>query len=224
MKLFQRCTILALIGQLSLNVCSAREIDAIVADLSHEDFKIRTTAIKELEAKKLTSKALKQLIATTKDPETKDRLEFLWRKINRFIPFKSGGPIPSDAIAQGKEANGSPLFLVRVRHQGKVYAAKYSSQFSVAYIPLGEKEVEVHSKPKVTHIDFFVGKAKWTQHENSKKPLVVGHTKTGKKIYAARTSIKGGIHLGMFVEGDKEGQFPYGGTTRRLKTFEILQE
>jgi len=198
---------------------NAREVNEIVNDLAHEDFNKREAAMKELAAKKLTENQLAAMIAAEKHPERKVRLMHVWNLTLQFVPFTVGHQFPKNIRVEGREANRTMLYLIRTVYKGETYLGKYSPSHKCGYIPVGGREVVVRSGMSV-----YAGTRKWVKRREVKSPLKLGKTKDGRQLYAARARLEGGIHIGMWVEGEKFALIPYGGVAKKMKDFEVLHE
>jgi hypothetical protein len=61
----------------------------------------------------------------------------IWRSMN------AGDPVPEGAVAGGREADGSPLYIIRAGHDTAIVPGKYSSLTRKGYIAFGGREIEL---------------------------------------------------------------------------------
>lgn len=54
-----------------------------------------------------------------------------------------GGNVPAGAQPHGREADGTPLWVARARHNNGLHPGKVRPAFGAANIPYGGKEVKV---------------------------------------------------------------------------------
>jgi len=192
---------------------------AALKDLSSEDFATRNAALDKLSKAKLSYDALLKLSAEQTSPETKHRLRILATEalIGRdFVALEHADF--SKITAAGKEAEGSSLYLIKVLHKGQLYIGKFNKKAQMGHFPF--KDSEIIASPKQTHI--FQGKGVWLTKKLAKSPHVMAVTADGKKVYAAKSNISGGIHIGQWTEGDATCRISYGGKVSKLTDFEIL--
>ena len=252
MRRFTWAFLVIVLCAMSLNVASAekKDVEGLIEGLSDDDFDVRVQSFKELKEVKLDLAVLEKLLKKAKTPEARFRIKRLIGLQMAFVAFKGKDKLPKNALPQGRESDGTPLYLIRSLYKGETYVGKFNPQHECAYIPVGDKEVSIPPAAEV-----FVLKGKWLSMEDSKEPLVVGKTSDGKKIFAIRAELGqlngpviGGKemwqqarplefvrkqvpqianrvwHMGMLIEGEKEGKVPYGGKAISVKRFQILQD
>uniref|UniRef100_A0A1I8NZK1 Farnesoic acid O-methyl transferase domain-containing protein n=1 Tax=Stomoxys calcitrans TaxID=35570 RepID=A0A1I8NZK1_STOCA len=65
--------------------------------------------------------------------------EVLCNSYGRWIPFN--GRLPPNALLGGNTANGEPLYISRVHHDGAITIGKFHPSHGNCYIPYGGKEI-----------------------------------------------------------------------------------
>lgn len=192
----------------------------LLAKLEDESFKVREQASQDLEHFDISIDELRRLIGETKNPESKSRLRsVITAKIGATGWVKmANDEIPKRAKPCGAELIGGNelLYLVKKTYEGGDYIGKYRTD-GLAHFPVGEKEMIV------TDFYVWVGKGNWIDWEKGKTKMIeMGMTKEGKRIYAARAKMNGGLHVGMLVEGETKARISWGGSVTILRDFEVL--
>ncbi len=133
----------------------------------------------------------------------------------------AGGAIPEGAKEQGKDIDGTQLFVARAAVDGGTHPGKVRSAFKGANIPYGGKEVNAFQ------YEVFVGVGRWQkmESENGDIPsnaMIAGHEKDGTPLYVARAVYGGGLHPGKVRPGFKGANIPYGGKEITISQYEVL--
>lgn len=204
-------------------MCQAQvggSLQDLLAKLEDESFEVREQASKDLVDFDISINELRRLIGETKNPESKSRLSsVITAKIEATGWVKmANDEIPKRAKPCGAELIGGNelLYLVKTTFEGADYIGKYRAD-GLAHFPMGEKEQIVN--------DFYVwvGKGNWLDWDKENTKMIeMGTTKEGKRIYAARAKMNGGLHMGMLVEGETMARISWGGSVTMLRDFEVL--
>jgi Protein of unknown function (DUF3421) len=135
-----------------------------------------------------------------------------WERVHRSVT-------PAYAFRGGNEADGSPLYIARIQHEGGVHIGKARQNAAEAFIPYGGAELIVD------RYDVYVGKGKWVSGTNGKSPkgaVMGGYEADGSPLYIARAYIGGGWHIGKARRNATEAFIPYGGREEIVSDFQIL--
>jgi hypothetical protein len=139
-------------------------------------------------------------------------MAYTWKKA-------SGGSIPSGAKSNGKEADGTPLWVARASHAGGIHPGKVRPAFGAANIPYGGKEI------KVTDYEVLMEEGRWVKASGGKVPdgaVVSGFEANGEPLFVARAAYKGGIHQGKVRLAFGAANIPYGGNEVKVPDYEVL--
>ncbi|KAG5894094.1 hypothetical protein JTB14_003950 [Gonioctena quinquepunctata] len=74
----------------------------------------------------------------------KDRFQVLCEQRFDWVP-SHGGHVPSEAVQGGRTAQGEPLYIGRVYHEGSQTVGKVHPSHGVCYIPFDGKEIAYNS-------------------------------------------------------------------------------
>jgi Protein of unknown function (DUF3421)/Ricin-type beta-trefoil lectin domain-like len=131
--------------------------------------------------------------------------------------FVTNAVTPS-ALRGGNEANGTVLYIARVKHENGVHIGKARPNSREAFIAYGGKELAL------SNYEVFTGTGQWVKATaNSFPPNAIagGYEANGAPLYIARAVIDGGYHPGK-ARKNGDGFIPYGGVERIVKDFEVL--
>ncbi len=127
------------------------------------------------------------------------------------------GVTPS-ALRGGHEANGSVLYIARVKHGNGVHMGKARANSREAFIPFGGKELVL------SNYEVFTGTGQWVKASANNFPanaIQGGYEADGNALYIARAVIDGGYHPGK-ARKNGDGFIPFGGVERIVKDYEVL--
>jgi hypothetical protein len=127
------------------------------------------------------------------------------------------GVTPS-ALRGGHEANGSVLYIARVKHGNGVHMGKARANSREAFIPFGGKELVL------SNYEVFTGTGQWVKASANNFPanaIQGGYEADGAKLYIVRAVIDGGYHPGK-ARKNGDGFIPFGGVERIVKDYEVL--
>lgn len=129
-----------------------------------------------------------------------------------------GGQTPVNALRGGNEADGSPLYIARVRHEGGLHIGKVRANSREAFIPFGGIEMVV------TNFEIYTGRGAWVHLDGNFPPnaIAAGYEADGSALYIARASLGGGMHIGKVRANAREAFIPFGGREEIVSDFEIL--
>jgi len=225
-------------------------IEQLIEQLDDDDFEIRESAVDELIERKTESilaiemsfdgssieaknRMILVLEALYHVKETKEKIriiivkllkmkcgEFFFKKLKLIINPWVSGFIPSNTVASGKEVNETPLFLARCIVNGEVYVGKIQRAWT------GVNIAYLGNEKKIKNYEVYVGLQKWVNSKYDKIPsnaFAVGRN-DNKNIYAIRAKLKGGNHIGYYVQGEKSGLISWGGEVHKVESFQILVE
>ncbi len=129
----------------------------------------------------------------------------------------TNGVTPS-ALRGGHEANGSALYIARVKHGNGVHMGKARPNSREAFIPFGGKELVL------SNYEVFTGTGQWVKASANNFPanaIQGGYEADGNALYIARAVIDGGYHPGK-ARKNGDGFIPFGGVERIVKDYEVL--
>jgi hypothetical protein len=136
-----------------------------------------------------------------------------------FWRSATNGQVPDGAIACGKEANGTILYVARAGYQGGVHPGKVRPEFDAANISYDGNEV------KVNPYEVLIGKGKWVTATNGEIPdgaIICGKEADGTPLYVARASYQGGVHPGKVRKEFGAANISYGGNEVKVNPYEVL--
>jgi len=134
-----------------------------------------------------------------------------WQRVNN-------GVTPTNAFVAGNEADGSPLYIVRVNHEGGVQVGKARANTKDAFIPYGGAEVVIQN------YEIYTGTGRWVQATACTWPqnaIVGGREPDGRLLYIVRATLGGGIHPGK-ARLNADAFIPHGGVENVVTDFEVL--
>lgn len=133
----------------------------------------------------------------------------------------SGGDVPPGAFRAGREADGSPLYVIRAPYQGGLCPGKLSTATGRAYIPFGGREIGVDS------YEVYTGTGRWVRARDGYAPpgaVRGGKEADGSSLYLARGRWEGSLTPGKLSERNRTAYIPYGGKEIQLPEYEVLVE
>lgn len=135
-----------------------------------------------------------------------------------WVP-QSGGSIPQDAPAAGRDTNGQPLFLCLADHNGGQHPGKIRPGFHGCDFGYGGREITAHSH------SVLVGRDAWAPAANGQIPpqaLRSGQEADGSALFACRIGFRGSLQLGKIRPGFGGCNFSYGGQEFTGTSYEVL--
>ena len=139
-------------------------------------------------------------------------MAYRWKKA-------SGGAVPAGAKPNGREADGTPLWVARASHAGGIHPGKVRLEFGAANIPYGGLEV------KESDYDVLMEEGCWVKASGGRVPdgaVVAGFEADGKPLYVARAAYNGGIHQGKVRLEFGAANIPWGGKEVKVADYEVL--
>ncbi|XP_060802280.1 uncharacterized protein LOC106137666 [Amyelois transitella] len=127
------------------------------------------------------------------------------------------------AFVGGREGwDGSPLWVIRARHNDEYVPGKLAIKHRSAYIPYGGQEVTV--------MNFEVlcanpGVLRWLPSSNGQVPvgaIPAGNTVSGEPLYVARVPHRGSITPGKVHPSHGCCYISFGGVEMPFKNYEVL--
>jgi hypothetical protein len=131
----------------------------------------------------------------------------------------TGGNIPAGAKANGREADGTPLYTARAKTQNGLHPGKVRPAFGAANIPYGGNEI------KVNPYEVLMEEGRWVKAEGGRVPdgaVVAGYEANGEPLFVARAAYQGGIHQGKVRLAFGAANIPYGGKEVKVNPYEVL--
>lgn len=125
---------------------------------------------------------------------------------------------PNNALRAGNEADGSPLYIARVTHEGGVHIGKTRANSNEALISYGGSELILGN------YEVYTGTGQWIRASATNFPqnaVQGGREADGTPLYIIRATIDGGIHPGKAWRNGN-ASIPYGGVERIMTDFEVL--
>jgi len=139
--------------------------------------------------------------------------------------FSSGGKIPDGAKPNGREGDGTPLWIARSSvlsdpsHLGGIHPGKVRPAFSAALIPLGGREVPVAG------YEVLMEEGLWERGSGGQIPdgaIVCGREDNGEVLFVARANFKGGLHPGKIRFAFGAAFIGFGGKEIGVNDYEVL--
>ena len=126
----------------------------------------------------------------------------------------------SRGFVAAKEADGSPVYIIRAPFEGGLTVGKFSPRIRGAYVPWGGKENPVSA------FELFVGQAEWKKYERTaafpENAIVGGSEADGTPLYIIRGNI-GALQVpGKFNKNHRTAYVPWNGKEEAVESFEIL--
>ena len=131
----------------------------------------------------------------------------------------SDGVTPAYALQGGYEADGTPLYIARIKYEGGIHIGNARANTREAFIPYGGKELII------TPYELYTGKGRWVKVSGVKSPkgaVVGGNENDGTDFLIARAFIEGGWHIGKLRRNASQAFIPYGGKEEIVTNFEVL--
>jgi hypothetical protein len=130
----------------------------------------------------------------------------------------TNGRIPATALPGGNEANGTPIYIARVSHEGGFHIGKAKQGETTAFISYGGREISL------PNYEVYVGSGYWVDVRAGQtvpaNTIAGGNEAGGNRLYIARATIEGGIHPGK--ASSTMAFIPYGGQERAISSFQAL--
>jgi hypothetical protein len=123
----------------------------------------------------------------------------------RWVPGTAAS-VPPRAIAGGREADGTPLYIIRAPFQGSMVPGKFNPAFRKGYLPWGGKEVEIAS--------FEILVQDWTPIAGVRPPAgtpPLGAEANGAPLYVIRAHVGNAVVPGKLNPANGKGYVGYGG-------------
>lgn len=130
----------------------------------------------------------------------------------------TNGIIPTNAFAAGHEADGTPIYIARVSHEGGVHLGKVKANSTGALIPFGGRELYLEN------YEVYTGTGTWVQASVRGLPTTAirgGQEADGTPLYIARALIENGRHPGK-VRANAAACIPYGGIEKIIDHYQVL--
>jgi hypothetical protein len=128
------------------------------------------------------------------------------------------GQIPHGAFQGGSEADGSPIYIARVKHEGGVHIGKARPGDAEAAIPFGGKEIWL------PNYEVYIGKGHWDSvtYKTPDSAVEGGCENNSTPLYIARAYIDGGWHIGKIRKDATQAFIPYGGQEKIESQYQLL--
>ncbi|XP_053605719.1 uncharacterized protein LOC128672526 isoform X2 [Plodia interpunctella] len=127
------------------------------------------------------------------------------------------------AFVGGKEGwDGSPLWVIRARHNNEYVPGKLAIKHRSAYIPYGGQEVQVQNFEVLCTTP---GAVRWLPGSNGQVPveaIAAGNTVSGEPLYIAKVRHRGSITPGKVHPSHGCCYISFGGMEIPYKTYEVL--
>jgi hypothetical protein len=134
-----------------------------------------------------------------------------------------GTALPSRAKPVGHEADGTPLYLGRAFYQGSMQPGNYRQGWGKISISFGGQELWAGGAAVwVGILNGANDNGFWRPPDAAQAASVVGWEGDQTKLYAARTWIEGGLHVGKWRRDWAKASIPYGGREFWAPQFEVL--
>lgn len=143
--------------------------------------------------------------------------------------LSSGGQIPNGAVAQGREADGTPLWVARSPGRGEspsvfeifnsIQPGKVRPGFGAAFIPFGGNEVAA------AEYEVLMEEGIWIAASGGQIPdgaIVCGREANGEPVFVARASIGGGVHPGKVRFAFGAAFIGLGGSETAVQDYQVL--
>jgi hypothetical protein len=130
----------------------------------------------------------------------------------RWVPANSA-EVPAGAIVGGKEADGTPLYIIRAPWEGSLVPGKFNPRFHKGYIPYAGAEHEIQS--------FEILIQDWVPARGTQVPAGVspaGAEANGAPLYIIRAPMGSGVHPGKLNPANGKGYVSYGGKEVELQS------
>ncbi len=128
------------------------------------------------------------------------------------------GQTPANAMKAGKEADGTPLLIARVMHEGSLVIGKARQGAREAFFPYGGKEIVL------SNYEVYCGQGSWVYvaQGSSVPPRAIagGYEADGQPLYIARLAMGSGIHIGK--ARNNAAFIPFGGIEEVKTSFWVL--
>ncbi|KAL4707326.1 hypothetical protein ACJJTC_019864 [Scirpophaga incertulas] len=131
---------------------------------------------------------------------------------------KTAEALTHRAVVAGYEGHdGSPLWVIRARHEGDVIPGKLAIKHKSAYVPWGGKEISVCCAP--------ADRVRWLESRNGTIPpnaIPGGNTTTGETLYIGRAKEQGSLTPGKVHPSHKVLYMSFGGDEIPHQVYEVL--
>jgi len=161
---------------------------------------------------KIPSIALLFLVLTNSLPGFAQ--EFSWRRIS------NGTEIPDNAVAGGRDSDGTPLFVARGSQEGNWHPGKTRKDWNTVSIEYGSKELNL-SNYEILIAD---GPLSWEPARQGFIPenSIKGGEENGNILVVCRCQFEGSLQIGKTWAGLNSCNIGYGGVGRSLERYEVL--
>ncbi len=138
---------------------------------------------------------------------------------NRDWARAADGEVPRGAFRAGREADGTPLYVIRARYAGGFCPGKVNPAHGTGYISYGGKEILVED------YEVFTGTGRWVPASGGGCPpgaVRAGREADGTPLYIARGRWQGSLTPGKLNRSNRNACIPYGGEEITLSDYEVL--
>jgi DM9 repeat len=131
----------------------------------------------------------------------------------------SGGDVPPNAVAGGREAGGEPLYVCRANLDGGVHGGKVRKGLRGCNIGLGGKEQKASSYEVLVQRPLA-----WISMEGGEIPTdaIAAGREGATTLYVCRAAFAGGIHSGKIQPAFGGCKFGVGGREQTVTSYEVL--
>lgn len=138
----------------------------------------------------------------------------------RWVSRSSGQGMPENAVAGGRDCDGSTIYVGRAFHEGDMLPAKVIPDKNVAYVCHNGEE-----HPKDTFEVLCQGEFAWEFCSNGSVPadaVVAGQTADGEPLYVGRVLHSGSQTVGKVHPGHGCLYIPFDGEELSFTDYEVL--
>jgi hypothetical protein len=140
--------------------------------------------------------------------------------LQRWVRVNAGGEIPGDAVAGGKDSDGSQLFVSRGNYGGFFHPGKTRRDWNGVSIEYGGKELMISS------YEVLVGNAGlyWSNVTSGNMPpnAVPGGADEHRSMFICRCMYQGSTQIGKTWQGNLSCNIGYGGNGYDIPNYEVL--
>eukprot|EP01120_Amphizonella_sp_Union-15-10_P003529 TRINITY_DN1394_c0_g1_i1.p1 TRINITY_DN1394_c0_g1~~TRINITY_DN1394_c0_g1_i1.p1 ORF type:complete len:175 (+),score=38.33 TRINITY_DN1394_c0_g1_i1:61-525(+) len=144
-----------------------------------------------------------------------------------WVQHKKSENIPSNALIGGHEQDGTPLYVIRSKHENSVQPGKFNPKHTDAYIGFAGKEIgKSEFEILVLEAKDFV-RARWVPVSQNQGDLlgrafVSGFDINQEPLYVARAKVSGSVAVGKTGKHLAGASVPFNGEEKKVKKFEVL--
>jgi len=138
----------------------------------------------------------------------------------RWVKIHSGSEIPSDAVAGGKDGDGSLLFVAHANYGGNWHPGKTRRDWNTTSIEYGGQELNIND------YEVLVGNEglSWTPVSQGNVPnnaVITGH-ENQNNLFSCRCQFDGTTQVGKTWQGINACNIGYGNAGRVVPNYEVL--